>query len=453
MMKKSVSVLLIFILTLQMVLPALIVSADEVNDTTNPATEPSETLVDEDATAYTDEDEPTTQVNDNHLDEERDEMDDSFDEALEDEEDNEETMPVQISDIFPDPALAYVIAAQLEIDIDAYISRKDLSAIAMLTAAVDSGIRTIEGLQYLRNLEVLRLGSNQITDISPLAGLTNLYQLGLSDNEISDISSLARLVNLEQLSLNGNQITDLRPLADVYMYIQDLDVQDQNITLPAVNFGEGTELESFLPDGTRVENFQDGDDLYYKDGMIIWSMSGMNQTTFSVTNPFPFSVIVHQEVFEREIAPAPDMPRLSQISIDLMYAFIANNSEENPFTVPAGLTFNEAINTLDWGAGVTVQTPMSGLQAPKGTIWGGLTLQLNVQEVEDGTYIFDDSYWFVEIGLFVQFESDDDLQDGAPTMPTGFVPQMGSAAANTMLAGLGILAVGGIVAYRKRRKG
>ena len=39
------------------------------------------------------------------------------------------------------------------------------------------------------NLTTLRLDSNQISDVSPLASLTNLTYLNLRSNQISDLSN------------------------------------------------------------------------------------------------------------------------------------------------------------------------------------------------------------------------------------------------------------------------
>ena len=74
-------------------------------------------------------------------------------------------------------------------------------------------ITDVSPLEGLTNLERLNLGYNQITDISSLKGLTKLEKLGLWDNEITDVSPLAGLTNLEELALHGNQITDVSPLA------------------------------------------------------------------------------------------------------------------------------------------------------------------------------------------------------------------------------------------------
>ena len=53
----------------------------------------------------------------------------------------------------------------------------------------------------------LDLGSNQISDITPLSLLTNVYSLDLGSNQISNITPLALLTNLKLLYLGDNPIT------------------------------------------------------------------------------------------------------------------------------------------------------------------------------------------------------------------------------------------------------
>jgi hypothetical protein len=64
------------------------------------------------------------------------------------------------------------------------------------------------------NVITLSLGSNEISDLTPLSGLTDLRGLLLEYNQISDISPLSELINLVVLNLNGNQVSDLTPLSN-----------------------------------------------------------------------------------------------------------------------------------------------------------------------------------------------------------------------------------------------
>ncbi len=83
----------------------------------------------------------------------------------------------------------------------------------MALNANDAGIESLVGIQNLTSLTGLRLGTNSITDISPLSGLTSLMELWLYSNEITDISALSGLTGLTELGLYGNpSLTDIQPL-------------------------------------------------------------------------------------------------------------------------------------------------------------------------------------------------------------------------------------------------
>ena len=126
------------------------------------------------------------------------------------------------------------------------ITLSDVEGITTLSARV-RGISNIEALKHFKNLEVLDLYGNRVSDITPLVGLTklkklnlgknynvltsntsatggldisllkgfvNLEELNLSDNMIFDISSLSSLTNLTTLYLNNNRIEDITPLSN-----------------------------------------------------------------------------------------------------------------------------------------------------------------------------------------------------------------------------------------------
>ena len=76
-----------------------------------------------------------------------------------------------------------------------------------------NNISDVSPLSGLINLTWLSLGLNNISDVSPLSGLTNLRVLFLSYNNISDLSPLSGLTNLTGLYLRGNNISDLSPLS------------------------------------------------------------------------------------------------------------------------------------------------------------------------------------------------------------------------------------------------
>lgn len=69
-------------------------------------------------------------------------------------------------------------------------------------------ITDITGLEHAKNLKLLNLDENAISNIEPLKNLTKLEFLHLAGANISDISALSELVNLKDLNLAGNFNTE-----------------------------------------------------------------------------------------------------------------------------------------------------------------------------------------------------------------------------------------------------
>ena len=109
---------------------------------------------------------------------------------------------------FADPALKAAVEARLGISDP---NATDMLRLTDLSAG--GGIVNLTGLQYATNLTSLYLASNQISDISALAGMTNMKYLYLTSNQISDISALAGMTNMTTLHLELNQISDISALA------------------------------------------------------------------------------------------------------------------------------------------------------------------------------------------------------------------------------------------------
>jgi Leucine-rich repeat (LRR) protein len=89
---------------------------------------------------------------------------------------------------FPDPNLEAVIRETINKP-SGDITLADVQNITEFDASYRE-ITSIEGLQYLTNLEVLILYNNQIHDISPLRDLKKFKKLYLSDNPITDYSPI-----------------------------------------------------------------------------------------------------------------------------------------------------------------------------------------------------------------------------------------------------------------------
>jgi Leucine-rich repeat (LRR) protein len=96
---------------------------------------------------------------------------------------------------------------------------------------------TFNNKQYERNITILDLSYNQISNISTLPILPNLTILNLNYNQISDISTLPILSNITKLYLGGNQISDISSLP-VLPKLNILSLHDNQIsdisTLPVL---------------------------------------------------------------------------------------------------------------------------------------------------------------------------------------------------------------------------
>ena len=116
---------------------------------------------------------------------------------------------------FPDPNLRAALEGALGKEVGDDITQVEMASLASLYA-FESGIQDLTGLEFAVNLTGLRLGLNEISDLSALRGLTSLKVLDLHRNrKISDLSPLRDLTQLTWLSLRGNKIVDVSPLKDL----------------------------------------------------------------------------------------------------------------------------------------------------------------------------------------------------------------------------------------------
>lgn len=86
----------------------------------------------------------------------------------------------------------------------------------------------ISVLKGMSTLWLLRLDSNDITDVSPLSGLP-VSQLTLNNNPITDISPLAKMESLNYLEINGCPITNISALKGV-KNLEYLGISGTNVT-------------------------------------------------------------------------------------------------------------------------------------------------------------------------------------------------------------------------------
>ncbi|RKU36051.1 hypothetical protein C6496_14260 [Candidatus Poribacteria bacterium] len=125
----------------------------------------------------------------------------------------------------PDVNLRTVIEEALGKASGAPITAEEMATLDQLIAE-DKGISDLTGLEFATNIrQKLHIGSNSISDLSPLAGLINLGSINISNNEISDLSPLEGLKSLENFLSWNNPFSDLSPLVKLSkMSLQKIDI-------------------------------------------------------------------------------------------------------------------------------------------------------------------------------------------------------------------------------------
>lgn len=91
---------------------------------------------------------------------------------------------------------------------------KNLKKLKTLTLS-GQALSSLDGLANLTNLTRLDLSFNGLYDVEELRTLTGLQELNLEGNYLKDLSALKNLINLEKLNLNMNAIIDASPLENL----------------------------------------------------------------------------------------------------------------------------------------------------------------------------------------------------------------------------------------------
>lgn len=107
------------------------------------------------------------------------------------------------------------------------IYKSDMDKVYRL--AVPVGFKTLNDLKQLTNLEYLDLNGTNTTNISVLGLLKNLRVLYLQRNSITDLSALKGLTKLEVLSINGNKVSNIGVVATM-PYLTELYIRDNRVS-------------------------------------------------------------------------------------------------------------------------------------------------------------------------------------------------------------------------------
>lgn len=79
----------------------------------------------------------------------------------------------------------------------------------------DSGLESLDGIEYCRHIKILDVSNNNISDISNLWNLRDLEELYLGNNQIGYIDILSNLSKLRIVDLSGNDVDDISPLFEL----------------------------------------------------------------------------------------------------------------------------------------------------------------------------------------------------------------------------------------------
>ncbi len=196
---------------------------------------------------------------------------------------------------------------------------EDITALGDLTTLrfVNLGTNNISDIMPIQNLvdlETLTLGSNEIEDISVVSNLVNLRNLSLEANKISDISTVnwSLLSNLDIVNIGYNHITDISPLNSIASNLSQWSsvftnyvFAEQTVELPPITVHTSTYKisDSDLPvitdiDGSvipyeassnQLQTFANGET---KTLSATWN----HDTVIAGGSTVPFSRIVEQKV-------------------------------------------------------------------------------------------------------------------------------------------------------------
>ncbi|EAC3775130.1 LPXTG cell wall anchor domain-containing protein [Listeria monocytogenes] len=222
------------------------------------------------------------------------------------------TLPAPINQIFPDADLAEGIRAVLQkASVTDVVTQEELESITKLVVAWEK-VASIQGIEYLTNLEYLNLNGNQITDISPLSNLVKLTNLYIGTNKITDISALQNLTNLRELYLNEDNISDISPLANLTkMYSLNLGANHNLSDLSPLSNMTGlnylTVTESKVKDVTPIANLTD----LYSLSLNYNQIEDISPLA-SLTSLHYFTAYVNQIT---DITPVANMTRLNSLKI------------------------------------------------------------------------------------------------------------------------------------------
>ncbi|BCN31183.1 leucine-rich repeat domain-containing protein [Anaeromicropila herbilytica] len=122
---------------------------------------------------------------------------------------------ILINNQIPDVGLQAAINKALNKRALNEITIEDLESLTGILDARDYRIKSIEGIQYAKNISCLLLQHNLITDITPLSQLSSLEYLSVNYNHICEFPCMKGMFHLKKIYFSFNHIIDISPLVQI----------------------------------------------------------------------------------------------------------------------------------------------------------------------------------------------------------------------------------------------
>ena len=124
----------------------------------------------------------------------------------------------------------YIFGGSVAQNAEAYYAMQNEMATAGKTIP-SGGIHSLNDLTKLKNLKVLHIALQDITDVTPLAELDALEVIDLTHNPIESVAPLAGLASLHELGMFDSRVSDFSALASCPL-LENIDAGKTHVTSP-----------------------------------------------------------------------------------------------------------------------------------------------------------------------------------------------------------------------------
>ncbi len=169
----------------------------------------------------------------------------------------------------------------------------------------NNGLSNVEHINGMNKLIELGLSKNELVDLNPLSQLSGLQKLDLEENYISDITPLSQLTGLYDLKLGSNEIRDVRPVQELGERIY-IDIQRQKIFLDEASVDEAIKIPIYNLTGAPLQNINvKNEEVTLDNGFIKWNSPGekiyeFKLDTNSAESKISFNGKVIQNIVEKQ---------------------------------------------------------------------------------------------------------------------------------------------------------